>query len=96
MNDLQWYDGMRLLTAVLAVVSAYRLAHRVKDDHPTYSRRLAEFVWVIFAVLLMQFVGALENVFHNTEYRYGGLLSFLIVLVLLRATRKTDEPLQYK
>ena len=95
MNDLQWYDVMRLLTAALALVVVYRLGHRVNEDHKTYSVRLREYVWVIGAVLLVQFTGALEQTLHDTGYRYSGLLSFFIVLALLRATRKSDEPLQH-
>jgi NO-binding membrane sensor protein with MHYT domain len=92
-TDLQNYDYMRLLTAVLAVFAAYRLAKLVRKDYQTYTTRLAEWVWFIFAVLFTTFVAMIEAVGKNGEYRYGSMLSFLIVCAALRASR-SGPPLQ--
>lgn len=93
MADLQIYDYMRLLTAILACAAAYRLGRRVKAGYKSYSTRLSEWVWIIFAVLFTQFTGALENVIRNTEWRYGSLLSFFIAAAAVRASRD-GGPLQ--
>ena len=93
MQDLQIYDYMRLLIALLACVAAYRLGRRVKDGYKTYSTRLGEWVWILFAVLFTQFTGAIENVAKDTEWRYGSLLSFFIAAAAVRASRP-GGPLQ--
>jgi hypothetical protein len=92
-QDLQFYDYMRLATALLALIAAYRLSKLVRKDYKTYSRKLAEWIWFIFAVLFTQFIAALENVGANTTYRYGALLSFFIAASAVRAARD-DGPLQ--
>lgn len=91
---MQWYDYMRLATALLAAIAAYRLGRRVLVDYKTYSSRLSEYIWIIFAVLFTQFTGAIENMLKGTDYRYGSLLSFMIALAAVRATRKSNKPLQ--
>ena len=93
MQDLQFYDWMRIATAIFAALAAYRLSHRVRAGHKSYSTRLKEWVWIIFAILFVQALGAIENVLQDTDYRVGSMLSFFISLAAFRAARK-GGPLQ--
>lgn len=96
LESLQWYDYMRLATAVLTVWIAWRLAmvtrHRTSLGQ-TYSSRLKDFLWMFYAYLFTQHIGAIETTLQDAPYRWGAVLSFIICLVAIRATRKTDEPL---
>jgi hypothetical protein len=85
---MQWYDYLRIATALLAIIAAYRLARLVQKDHSTYSPRLAEYVWILFAVFFTLFAGAIEAILQMNGYRYGALLSFLIAVASVRATRE--------
>lgn len=91
---MQWYDYLRIVTAVLAVIAAYRLARLAKSDHNTYSQRLGEWVWIQFAVFFTLFAGSAEAILQMNGWRYGALLSFLIALAAVRATREDGLVLQ--
>lgn len=91
---MQWYDYLRIATAALALIAAYRLARLVKKDHSTYSPRLAEFIWILFAVFFTLFAGALEAIAQMNGWRYGALLSFFIAVAAVRATRDDGVVLQ--
>lgn len=90
---MQWYDYLRITTALLAVIAAYRLARLVQKDHHSYTSRLAEFIWIQFAVYFTLFAGALEAIIAMNTWRYGALLSFFIAAAAVRATRD-GGPLQ--
>lgn len=94
LDNLQWYDFLRITTACLSMFAAYRLGKMVWNDHEGYSTRLKEWAWVIFAVLFTLFTGPLEAVGHDTGYRYGALLSLVIVLAVHRAIREAPGLLQ--
>lgn len=97
MNDLQWYDIMRMLTALFLIGSSYRLmkiAHRDYQKGKTYSQQLKEFVWLVFGFFFVLILGALEALAKNADYRYTALLSFTLSLAALRATRYTEEKLR--
>lgn len=91
---MQWYDYIRIGTALLAIVAAHRLGRLVIKDYKTYSTRLAEFVWILFAVFFTLFAAAIEAILSANGYRYGSILSFLIALAAVRATRADTGPLQ--
>lgn len=91
---MQWYDYVRITTALLAVLAAYRMALLVRKDHEGYSKKLAEFVWIMFAVFFTLFASSLEAIEQNGTWRYGILLSFLIACASVRATRDDGIVLQ--
>lgn len=95
MTDWQWYDYMRLATAMFAVLSAYRLGRLVRDRWSKLEgvdlKIYAEFVWILFAVFFVFFSGSIEAITRNGTYRYSALISFLIMLAAVRATRKSDS-----
>lgn len=91
---MQWYDYMRLATAVLVVWSTLRLTSLVKRDHLTYSSRLIDYIWFVYATFFVMFIGAIESISRDTPYRYSTTLIFIISLVGFRATRDTGTPLQ--
>lgn len=94
MNDLQWYDWFRLVTAALALIAAYRLGRVVNRRMSTYSSQVRQFVVVLFASLFLVFEGALEATYDNTRLTWRSLIQFIVAIVTLTATRRSDEPLQ--
>jgi hypothetical protein len=84
---MQWYDYLRIATAVLAVFAGYRLLQLMIKDYNTYTPRLAEFVWILFMVFFTLFAGAVEAILEHNGWRYGALLSFFIAAAGVRATR---------
>lgn len=90
---MQWYDYLRITTAVLSIVAAYRLALLAKKDYKTYTKRLSEFVWILFATFFTLFAANIEAILKGNDWRYSALLTFFIALAGVRATRD-DGPLQ--
>ena len=97
MTTLDWYDIVRVGTASLALLAMWQMAtllrRRKRDgdferlDINVAVPNFKDYVWIIYAVLFTQIVGALENLFTNTDFRAGSFLSFLIALVAVKATR---------
>lgn len=88
---MQWYDYVRVLTAVLVVWSAWRLTNLIKVDRWSYTSRIRDFVWFFYASLFIMFTGAIESITRNAPYRYSALLSLLIAIIAIRATRPSDK-----
>lgn len=96
MNHLQWYDWFRLATAAIAFWSMFRFTQVIRHRRAqgqSYSTRLIDFVWLIFAYMFTQMLGGLESVLINGPYKYTIFLSFLTALVAFRATRMFDDEL---
>ena len=96
MNHLQWYDYMRMITAVFAVWAAWRMTkniHLRRRLGQKYSDRLRDFLWLLYAYWFIQFTGAIEAVQKNSDWKWTTLLSFLVSCVAVRATRKSSEEL---
>ena len=94
MDNLQWYDGLRAFTAFFCLWSAWRLTKLVRKDHQTYTARLIDYIWCVYATLFTFFIAAVEAILTNSGYRYTTLLTFLILCVAVRATRDDRDPLQ--
>lgn len=95
MDNLQWYDFMRLLTAVINIAAMYRLALNLRlveaaggEVVPSKHR---DFIWYINAALLTQAAGAIEAAIQDTPYRTAAVLSFIISLVAFHATRRDED-----
>lgn len=86
-HDLQFYDYLRILTAIMAAIAAYRLGRQVRTRYVDYTRRLGEWVWIIFMALFLFFAGSIEAIAANTSYRYGTFLSLTITAAAIRAYR---------
>lgn len=93
MNNLEWYDWLRMITAIATISAMYRLAERIRHREQVYSPRLKDFLWLIFATLTVILIGALEALAQDSPYRYTIILSFFVSLVAVRATRKDNHPL---
>lgn len=90
MDSFQWYDGVRVLTAIITVVAFYRLGHLVNEFWKEYSTRIKEFVWLIFASLFLTFEGALESVLADTGWAWRIPVQLLIACAAYWATRHSD------
>ena len=100
-HNLQWYDYMRMVTGVLALIGMWRCAmmfrmrrKKEKTDRRASDPRLDDFFWVVSAMLLTILIGSLEHISGGTGYRSAGVLSLMITLVTLRATRGRKKPIQ--
>jgi len=82
------------LVAALSVWAGHRLTQQVKKDHTSFSPRLKDFVYLIYAFLFLLFAAAIEGITNNLGYRWVTTVSLIIVLVAVRATRSSDDPLQ--
>lgn len=94
MHDIQWYDYLRLITVVLSSLAFYRLAIIAFRHRETYTSRLIDFLWLIFASLFLVTVAGVEAIIQNSPWGYRTLLNFLVAAIGLRATRSSEEPLQ--
>ena len=99
---LEWYDYMRLASALLAVIGMYRLGrmflHRRRQEAAGLKfdeSRIGDFFWVISASLLTIVIGSLEQTIGDAPYRSAAILTFMITLVALRATRRRDDALNF-
>lgn len=99
-KDLQWYDSLRILTALLAAIVMYRLAimyrsRRMRERLNTSipDSRLDDFFWVLSATMFVLLEQAIEIIGANVPLRGATLLNLMIAFVVLRATQKPKEPL---
>lgn len=93
MDHLQWYDYIRLATAVLALAAAFRLTRVVRKREEVQSPLGRSFLWLIFAFLLLEIINALDTIVNNDPWRYLVLIRFFIMVVAIRATTSSDKPL---
>lgn len=96
LQHVQWYDYVRLVTAVAALAAMFRLSRLIRNQShhgQTYSTRLRDFLWLTYAFLFTQIAGALSAVLIDAPLNYGSLLSLTIALVAIHATRESDDPL---
>jgi hypothetical protein len=92
---MQWYDWWRLITAILTLLVIYRLAHRLNDRARNFSRPTKEWSWVIFVALTLSFEACVEGLVEDSPFAWRIPLEFILMLAGLRATRYSDEPLEY-
>ena len=93
MDSIQWYDWIRIATAILAVASMWRLGRSMVKRHHSYSSRLKDFLFVINVALFTLAVGSLESVLLDAPLRYTTVLSVALVVVAFRATKESTDPL---
>lgn len=93
MNSLQWYDFVRLLVVVLSIWAMYRLGRLCVRHHQRYSPRLKDFLYLVFALMVQMTMGTIENLIKDGPARYTTLLTLVIALVAIRATKNTEDPL---
>lgn len=94
MYDLQWYDYLRLVIATCALIALYRLGYLYKLRGDGWSPRLRDIAWVFAGYLFITIAGMLEQVADDIPWGYRTILTFVISIVAIRATRYSDEPLQ--
>ena len=90
MTNLQWYDWVRFLTMLLALVSLYLSARRFRKNRKTYTRRLKDLWWAMNALLILVIEGSLEAIVSDVPGGPRTILSFLVSLVCLRATTRDE------
>lgn len=85
---LQWYDLVRLTTAVLSLLSFYLLTRRLLTDN---SRRSPEpvrnYFYSILVFLIVSFVGAVESILTDRPISSTLFLSVLASLFAFKAVK---------
>ena len=94
MDHMQWYDYMRVTTATLSVIAGFRLTRLVARTEDDMTNRMLEFLYLIYALFFMIFMGSLELMLNDVGYSYTAVVSLIIMLVAIRATRFSPHPLE--
>lgn len=90
MNHIQWYDYLRMLTMLLALVSMYRLSFRAVRMWHDYTSRLKDLWWAMNALLLLLVEGSLEQIILDTTWGPRTLLSFFVTCITFRAVLRNE------
>lgn len=100
MDHLQWYDYLRMVNALLALVAMYRLGlmfiERRKQDFEADrapESRLDDFFWVLSATMFTVVVAMIEQIHANAGFRSASLLTFAICVVCIKAARGRKTPI---
>lgn len=99
LEHFEWYDVVRVLTAVLCLISMYYLGLRVKNRRRAFSPTEIDLWWGLNAALLVFFVSSIENIVQNNGFGARVVLTFIASVVLLKGSRglyHTPEPLPRK
>lgn len=90
MQDLEWFDVLRVLTTMFALASLYISARRARRMWSDYTRRLRELVWSVQAFLVLMIEGSIEGIALNVPGGPRTILSFLISIAFLRAISREE------
>lgn len=85
---LQWYDYLRLVTAVLLVVALYGSGRHAFRDWRNYTQRLRELWWVFNAALLLLAEGSIESAVMDNPWGPRVLLNFILSLAAIKAVHR--------
>lgn len=90
MQHLEWFDYLRMLSGLLALICCYNVAKRARRDWATYTTRLKEFSWALQAFLVLVFLGSLEQIAQDVPFGWRAPVTFLVVLGCFRASLRSE------
>lgn len=90
MSNLQWYDGIRIITMLLALASLYLSARRARKHWNVYTKRLKELWWAFQMLLILVVEGTLEAIIADIPGGPRTILSFIVCFVAFRATLRDE------
>jgi len=89
-KPVEWFDYLRLITGILALITCYNVARRSRRDWHTYTKRLREFSWVLQALLVLVFLGSLEQIAQNVPFGWRQPATFVVMLASFRASLRSE------
>jgi hypothetical protein len=89
-NNLEWYDILRIFTVFFSTASLYISARRAWKLWGDYTRRLRELVWAVQAFLVLMIEGNIEQLYLNAPGGPRNVLAFLVSIAFLRAISRDE------
>lgn len=90
MQPIEWFDVLRMISGLLALITLYNVAKRSVRDWDTYTTRLKEFSWAFQAFLVLVFLGNLEQIAQDVPFGWRSVVTFLVVLGCFRASLRSE------
>jgi hypothetical protein len=89
-KNFEWYDAIRVCTAVISLCAMYTSSRRALYMWSMYTRRLRELWWAVMIFLLLLLEGSLEQIVLDIPWGPRTILSFVVSIVFLRATLRKE------
>lgn len=90
MQNLEWYDILRVFTVFFCTASLYISARRAWKQWKNYTQRLQELVWAVQAFLVLMIEGSIEQLYLGAPGGPRNILAFLVSIAFLRAISRDE------
>lgn len=94
MNDLQWYDFMRLSTATITLTAIVIFTMRIWAKRKLYTNMMRDSIWLSYAFHILLIIIMLETVIQDEDYGYRIPIGFFVSLIALRVSYNTNKVLK--
>lgn len=90
MQNMEWYDILRVFTVFFCNASLYISARRAWKQWKNYTQRLQELVWAVQAFLVLMIEGSIEQIYLGAQGGPRTILAFLVSIAFLRAISRDE------
>lgn len=90
MGNLQWYDGLRLLTVVFSVICLLCLRYRAYLFWETQEEGVRDLWWIFPTFYIILIEGNLEQIITDVPFGPRNLLGFILAFVSVIAFYKSN------
>lgn len=90
MQNLAWYDILRLFTVCFSIAALYISARRAWKMWHNYTQRLRELHWAVQAFLVLMIEGNIEQLYLDAPGGPRNVLAFLVSAGFLRAISRDE------
>lgn len=84
MNNLQWFDYLRIVVSLLALIAFLLSMRTANRQWSTYTKKHKDLWWALNAFLLLQIEGSIEQILGDVDYGPRTILSFIVACVCVR------------
>lgn len=88
MDNLEWHDAVRLVTALMAVIALYNYCTRTYKFWKATYRFPHDAWWFVIAFLLLLVEGEIEQIIVDGPLTFRTFFSFSLAAVALRTSFK--------
>lgn len=89
-ENLAWYDIMRVFTVLFATTALYISTRRAWHNWNRYTRRLQELIWVVWMFLILLIESSIEPLYVGAAGGPRDVLSVIVSAVFLRAVTRHE------